>query len=61
MIGSGIIFSGSTYEPGNSGLGYTQRLVLDTTQVPEPSQMALVGIGLLVAANAARRKGAKKA
>lgn len=60
VIGPGIIFSSSTYEPGNSGLGYTQRLVLDTTQVPEPSHMALVGVGLLVAATAARRKGAKK-
>lgn len=41
VLGQGGIFAASGQEPGNNGVGYIQRLVLDINAVPEPSTLVL--------------------
>lgn len=48
VLGPGFIFSGSSWEPGSGGQGYTQRLVLEISPIPEPSMLPLLGFGLAV-------------
>ena len=62
VIGSGVIFSASSFEASSGWAGYTQRLVLDVTpSVPEPSIYALLGAGVCIFGIRMRRRGKRMA
>ncbi|MEM9342474.1 MAG: VPLPA-CTERM sorting domain-containing protein [Pseudomonadota bacterium] len=58
--GSGLLFTGSSSEPGNFGSGFTQQLVIETTPVPLPAGglLLLTGLGGVAALKHRKKRAA---